>query len=126
MGIVAFVAALMIWGCDNGSQEIDLVSNPEQREEAFNQILNNQELYYQFLDEVRENTTAMEWTSGNREYAGELFGSEHMSRMRDSNPGMDTMMMENMMNRMEQDTAFNREFRQRMQDRRLFHEDVMK
>ena len=58
--IIAVTSGLILAGCNNEPQEINLMENPEQREEAFSQILNNQELYYQFLDEVRENTTTMD------------------------------------------------------------------
>ena len=75
---------------------------------------------------MRSGKILPQWTTSNPEYARELFEEDHMNRMRQNNPDMDTMMMENMMNRMEQDTAYGREFMRRMEDRRLFHDDVMR
>lgn len=124
--ILFVLAAFIIAGCDNEPEEIDLEKNTELRDEVFSQILNNEEVFNAFVDQMRQNTTAMGWTMNNHEFTRQMFRKENMKKIQKHHPEMDNQMMEHMINRMEEDTAVANEMNRRMQERRLFHEDVMK
>ena len=123
--ILALVAGILFTQCETEPDDIDLENNPELREEVFEEILNNQEVYNEFVEKMRQNTTAMGWTMDNQEFTRDMFREENMKRIREHNPDADRQMMDNMVTRMEEDTAVAKEMNRRMQERRLFHDDVM-
>lgn len=121
--ILILAGGIFTVGCGDMNQEIDLVNNEEQREEVFNQILTNRELSNEFLMEMRNSPDAMTWAMENSDFTHSMFGEENMNHMWDSNPGMDTMMINHMNNRMDRDTGFEREFNHRMEERNMMNQN---
>ncbi|MFW5831144.1 MAG: hypothetical protein ACOCVA_02750 [Prolixibacteraceae bacterium] len=121
--IPALFTGILFTQCETEPKEIDLENNPELREEVFEQILNNREVYKAFVMEMRENTTAMDWTMEDPGFTREMFRKENLQKIRKHNQEMDNQMMDDMITRMEEDTSVAQEMNRRMQERRLFHED---
>ncbi len=123
--ILVLFAGVAFTACDDEEEEVDLVNNPEQRQEVFNQILNNPQVYDDFMNEMRNNTNAMGRMMENPDFTNQMWQEENMNRMREHNPETDQHMMDNTLNRMENDTAFANEMNRQMQQRKLFHEGAM-
>jgi hypothetical protein len=105
-------------GCNNvNKQQIDLKANEEQREEAFNQILNNQELLNEFMNEMMSQPTSMHWMMENENFVNHMFNQDNLNYMREHNSELDNHMMNNMMYMMERDTSIAREWNNRMHER---------
>ncbi len=122
MNFWAFSLALMIGilvsSCsDMNNAKIDLSANEQQKEEAFNQILNNQELMNDFMNEMMTQPTSMNWMMENGQFMNHMFNQDNMDYMREHNPEIDNHMMNNMMNMMNRDTSFAREWNNRMHER---------
>ncbi len=112
--------------CTNQGNQLDLVNNEEQRQEAFNQILNNQEVYNEFINEMRSNPQSMNWMMENRDFTNEIFSNDNLNYMYEHNPNMNNMMMDHMTNRMDSDTAFQRQMNTRIEERNQLHRQIIK
>jgi hypothetical protein len=113
--LVFFVLAIGIFLISCNNQNIDLINNEEQKREAFNQILNNPALHSEFMMEMRNNREAMNRTLQDRDFTNNIFNPENIDFMREHNPGMDTMMIDNVRTRIQTDTVFQQEFNRRME-----------
>ena len=135
------IGTFMLLACED--ERIELAENPEQREEAFQQILSNEELFNDFMNEVRGSDQSMEWMAGHRPMMQNMYGRNQMRHMMRNNPEvmdsiMDVMMVmvekdtsmlnknprmqqrlaEHMMIMMDRDTALYQQMQQRMQQKR--------
>ena len=122
MNFWAFILTLMIGilvsSCsDMNNVKIDLSANEQQKEEAFNQILNNQELMNDFMNEMMTQPNSMNWMMENGQFMNHMFNQDNMDYMREHNPEIDNHMMNNMMNMIDRDTSFAREWNNRMHER---------
>ena len=122
MNFWAFILTLMIGilvsSCsDMNNSKIDLSANEQQKEEAFNQILNNQELMNDFMNEMMTQPNSMNWMMENGQFMNHMFNQDNMDYMREHNPEIDNHMMNNMMNMIDRDTSFAREWNNRMHER---------
>lgn len=132
----------LFFACDDRERGIDLQENEENREEVYQQILNDEELFSEFMNEMRESRRSMEWMASDRPMMRNMYGRQQVQsmmknhpEMMDSvmqemmtmhwdttrmhrNPQMRQRMMQNMMRMMEQDTAMYREMQERMQENR--------
>jgi Na+-translocating ferredoxin:NAD+ oxidoreductase RnfG subunit len=105
-------------GCNNvNEQQIDLKANEEQKEEAFNQILNDQELLNEFMNEMMSQPTSMNWMMENENFVNHMFNQDNLNYMREHNSELDNHMMNNMMYMMDRDTSVAREWNNRMHER---------
>ncbi|MFD2519203.1 hypothetical protein [Salinimicrobium flavum] len=83
--------------CDN-DDGVNLTENPEAREDVYQQILNDEEMFTEFMTEMRESPKSMEWMRANRPMMRNMYGRQQMQSMMKTNPGMmDTVMQEMMM-----------------------------
>lgn len=115
---LALMAGIVFTGCSNmNNSRIDLSANEQQKEEAFNQILNNQELLNEFMNEMMANNNSMTLMMENGQFMTHMFNPENLDHMRQHNPEMDNQMMDHMMNMMERDTSLARNWNNRMQGR---------
>lgn len=113
---LALMAGIVFTSCSNtNNSRIDLSSSEQQKEEAFNQILNNQVLLNEFMNKMMEHNNSMNWMMENGQFMNHMFNPENLDRMRQHNPEMDNQMMDNMMNMMQRDTSFARNWNKRMQ-----------
>jgi len=113
---LTLMAGIVFASCsDMSNSRIDLTANEQQKEEAFNQILNTQELLNEFMNKMMEHNNSMNWMMENGQFMNHMFNPENLDRMRQHNPETDNQMMDNMMNMMERDTSFARNWNKRMQ-----------
>lgn len=109
--------------CDNDDRVVNLSDNPEAREGVYEQILNDEQLFGEFMNELRENRRSMEWMDSNRPMMNRLYGGERMHNMMRRNPQMRDSMMQGMFNSMERDTAMKAT--PQMRERMLRHMSIM-
>ena len=133
--------SLLFISCDD-EENIDLTEEPEERQEVYQQILNDEQLFTEFIDELRKNDQSMEWMRASRPMMRNMYGRQHMQQVmanhpevidtmmmhgmmmmqRDTmmlrrNPEMRRRMMQNMMLMMERDTSMYRQMQERMEER---------
>lgn len=137
--------SVLFLACENNVQEdIDLQENEFQRNAVYAQILNDEELFMEFMNRMSQDHQSMDWIVSNESMMREMFSEEHMeTMMRENpeirenmmremmnamqqdtimmrqNPAMREQMMENMMNLMQQDTAIYNQMQQRMQQHHM-------
>lgn len=87
------------------NKEVDLKENEQLKEEVFEQILNDEELFMDFTRTMREDGNAMQWMRENQSMMQDFYGGKEMQNMMRGNPEMRQNMMENIMQMM-MDTAF--------------------
>jgi hypothetical protein len=111
--LLVLIIGISLISCNN--QNVDLVNNEEHKRQAFNQILNNPALHSEFMMEMRNNREAMNRALQDHDFTGSIFNPENIDFMREHNPGMDTMMIDNIRTRIHTDTIFQQEFNRRME-----------
>ncbi|WP_324720998.1 hypothetical protein [Salinimicrobium sp. HB62] len=130
-----FVAAFV--SCDDEEEEIDLTENEMQKQEVFNQILNDEELFTEFMTRVRDNEQMLRnmytreqveaMMMADPEVIDVVLTDIHSIMIEDTtllrNPERRERMMQNMTTMMERDTAMYREMQQRMQQRQVENEE---
>ncbi len=114
---ILFIAAVVILsaGCNQLSQEVDLVNNEAHKHQAFNQILDNPELQQEFMVKLMNNEEAMNRMMRDRKFTSEFFSEKNMNYIWDQNPGIDTTVIDNVTTRMHTDTNFMKKFDSRME-----------
>lgn len=141
--ILSFFLAMILWGCDN-DQKVDLSEDPEQREEVYEQILNDKDMFNEFMNKMRENDQSMTWMANHKPMMRNMYGRNQMRHMMRNNPeAMDSIMegmmimvkedttmihrnpdmhqriMQHMMIMMDRDTAMYRQMQERMQQKKM-------
>lgn len=92
--------------CDaNDGKAPDLSENPEAREDVYEQILNDKQLFSEFIDEMGKNEMAMENFSNNQLMSNRMYSGNRMHRMMRNNPQMRDSMLQGMMSNMEMDST---------------------
>jgi Na+-translocating ferredoxin:NAD+ oxidoreductase RnfG subunit len=115
---LALMIGLLVSSCsDMSNAKIDLSANEQQKEEAFNQILNNQELLNDFMNEMMAQPTSMNYMMENGQFMNHMFNQKNLDYMREHNPEIDNHMMNNMMYMMDRDTSIAKEWDIRMHKR---------
>jgi hypothetical protein len=113
---------LLFFSCDDNEQ-VNLLENQEVREDVYEQILNDEQLFGEFMNELRENRKSMEWMDNNRPMMNRFYGKERMHSMMRRNPQMRDSMMQGMMASMENDTILTTS--PQMRERMLRHMSTM-
>jgi hypothetical protein len=106
--------AIFFAACTNRNNQVDLIRNDAQMEQAFQQILTNTELFEEFMNELGGNPEAINRMIRNRDFASSMFSRENMNYLWEHHPGMDTAVIDNVTTRMLTDTAFHNQFNRRM------------
>lgn len=99
----------LVTGCANpeyGSSDIDLTANEEARNQVFQQILDNQELFDEFMNEMMQHEQSMQRMMNHDQMTQHMYNSENMHSMMQQNPEMRDHMMQEWMNLMNQDTSY--------------------
>lgn len=92
---------------DNDDREvgdIDLRENKVQRQEVYSQILNDQDLFTEFMEEIRQNRQSMLRMGTSRPMMQHFYGRDQMRSMMRRDPLLRQELMRNMMTIMEKDT----------------------
>jgi len=149
--IVLSLAAIVISSFSGkvqpGIQEVDLLRNEQQREQAFNQILNEEKLFSEFMNRMADHPEGMKMMRENRmqimqerpEMREEMredmlqmmqehppmrgMMMENMMQMMEEHPPMREMMMENMMQMMEEDHEMREEMMEKMREHDHMHHE---
>jgi hypothetical protein len=112
-----FLLLLMFFSviaCTNLNNQVDLISNEFQKEQAFRQILTNPELFEEFMTELGATPEAINQMIRNRDFAFSLYSRESMEYLWEHYPDIDTTVIDNVTTRMLTDTAFHHQFNRRM------------
>lgn len=114
-------------------REINLSENEEERQEVYQQILNDEELFNEFMAEMHEDRDVMRNMYTRKQMKAAMLAHPDIAdsvivgayavmeedTMMRQNPERRERMMRNMTNMMERDTAMYREMQERMQERRM-------
>src|SRR5690606_4326319 len=114
---------VLISGCDR-AQDVDLKDDVETRQDVFDQILNDEELFTEFVGQMRESDQSMEWMRANRPMMRSMYSRRQVQALMRENPETLDSLMEGMMTSMQKDTT---RIRQRMRQNwfRMMEEDTM-
>lgn len=86
-------------------ERVELAENSEQREEAFDQILNDEDLFNDFMNKMRENDQSMQWMASHRPMMRNMYGRNQVHNMMRNNPEVMDSVMQGMMIMFEEDTT---------------------
>ncbi len=115
---LALMIGILVSNCsDMNNSKIDLSANQQQKEAAFNQIINNQELLNDFMNKLMVQPNSMNWMMENGQFMNHMFNQDNLDHMRVHNPEIDDHMMNNMMYLFDRDTSIAREWNSRMHER---------
>jgi hypothetical protein len=120
--LIGLLLTTLIIACSNtgnSSDNIDLTKNSQLKEQAFDQILNNQDLFNDFMDHMMKNQQSMQWMMGQNQMMQYMFNPDHMQFMMQQNSGMRQHMMEGWMNTMQQDSSIYNQMYQMMQQHHM-------
>ncbi|MGB7842545.1 MAG: hypothetical protein WBL21_07130 [Salinimicrobium sp.] len=116
MGFAMLLFLLTLSSCDN-EKDVDLAEDPELRNDVYNQILSNEDLFTEFVTEMRQNDTTMQWMRKNKPMMRNMYGRNQVRSMMRNNPEVIDSLMQGMMTTMEEDTTMfrrNPQMHQRM------------
>lgn len=115
-GFAALFLLLTLNACDN-DREVNLATDEELRDDVYEQILSDQELFTEFMEEMRESDKPMQWMAEHKPMMRNMYGRNQVRHMMRNNPETMDSLMQGMMIMMEQDTTMfrrNPEMHQRM------------
>ena len=104
----------------------DLKKNSQLKENVFNQILNDRELYTEFMNQMMQNQQSMQWMMNNQGMMQYMFSGNHLGYMMHHNQGMTRMMMQNMMNTIQSDSTYCYQWNQMLNGSNgMYHSHMM-
>ena len=115
-GFALLFLLLTLNSCDN-EQDVDLAEDPELRNDVYNQILSDQDLFNEFLAEMRESEKSLEWMRENKPMMRNMYSRNQVRGMMRNQPEVIDSLMEGMYRTMEEDTTLfrrNPQMHQRM------------
>ena len=115
MGLLFTLGVIACANTQDSSKDIDLTKDTQLKEQAFNQILNNRELFNDFMNQMMQNHQSMQWMMGQNQMMQYMYNPENMQYMMQQNPGMSQHMMQGWMNTMQQDTSLYSQMYEMMQ-----------
>lgn len=109
---VLLFAVIFISGCSNqqNRNKIDITKNIALRDQVYQQILNNNDLFNEFMTQMMGNNNAMNWMMGNQNMMQSVFSKDHLNYMMNHQNKYGYGMMENMMGVIKSDTAMIRQW----------------
>lgn len=131
--LMGIFISLLFASCEEREQEINLVENEEQRQEVYEQILNDEQLFTEFMTQVREDKVMMRNIYTREQVEASMmadpevmdaviigmYGAIEQDSMLLRNPERRERMMQNMTTMMSRDTAMYREMQERMEENRM-------
>lgn len=114
LAVCGLVCLFLFSACEE--ERIDLKENTEQRNEVFNQILEDEELFTQFMDEMRGNENTMDWMRNHRGMMRNFYGKKQVTHMMRNKPEVMDSVMQGMIMFYDRDTTMqgSPEWRNRM------------
>ncbi|HYW95100.1 MAG TPA: hypothetical protein VE870_05905 [Bacteroidales bacterium] len=114
-----FSFILFTGGCsykNDASSNINLIQNQAQKEEAYNQILQNENLFNDFMQQMAGRPRSMEWMMQDPSVMNRMFTTENFSYMMNHNPELHQQMMTNMMYMFQNDSSYYQQWNSMMQN----------
>jgi hypothetical protein len=96
------------------SGSVDLTKDAQLKENVFHQIMNNRELFNEFMNDMMQNPQSIQWMMNNQGMMQYMYSGNSMGYMMDNYPGMRQMMMQNMMNTIWSDSTYTYQWNQMM------------
>lgn len=123
LSIVSFTSCINSRGNDNNTNntEIDLVNNEEQKEQAFNQIINNEELLNEFMIRMMDESQSLHWMMENQEFMNHMFMNDNLDYIMDHNEGMGNHIMQNMIDIFNRDSSMYEQWNNMMDEHMMGH-----
>ncbi|MCC8360197.1 hypothetical protein [Salinimicrobium sediminilitoris] len=134
---LAFILGIMVSAlfasCEEREQEINLAENEAQRQEVYEQILSDDELFNEFMEEMTEDRNMMRNMYTREQVEASMMADPEVmdsvlvgvyavmekDSMLMRNPERRERMMQNMTRMMERDTAMYMEMQERMEEGRM-------
>ncbi|WP_029035180.1 hypothetical protein [Salinimicrobium terrae] len=107
--VYVLLFAFLLSACENDAQEIDLKQNEVQRSAVYDQILDDEELFTEFINRMHQNDQAVNLMVSHRDMMQQMYNQEHMEMMMQEHPNMMGAMMQHMMSAMQQDNTMMRQ-----------------
>jgi hypothetical protein len=123
LAMILFMATALFGCSEMTNPNIDISKNEQQKEAVFNQILDDSELFNEFMDKMMDNSGAIHQMMMNESMMQHMFDHDNMQMMQQMNPEMMQTMMDNMMQMAGSDSSFqhkmmeNPNFQNMMQSR---------
>jgi hypothetical protein len=120
--LIGLIFTTLVIACANtqeSSKDNDMLKNQQLKEEAFHQILNNQELFNDFMNQMRQNHQSMQWMMSQNQMMQYMYNPENMQYMMQQNPNMRQHMLQGWMNTMQQDTSIYNQMYHMMQQHHM-------
>ena len=112
--VFGLLSLLFFSACEE--ERIDLKEDTDQKNEVFNQILNDEELFAQFMDAMRGNENTMEWMRNHRGMMRNFYGRNQVRHMMRNEPEVMDSLMKGMIMFYDRDSTMKEspEWRKRM------------
>jgi hypothetical protein len=134
IGIVTFITVILVFfvsgfafNSDSGGRTTDLTKNEQLKKNVFHQITNNRELFIEFMNNMMENPQSMNWMMTDGTMMQYMFSGDHLGYMMHNNPGINQLMMRNMMNTIYSDSTYANQWNQMMNNHQygMHHRGMM-
>jgi hypothetical protein len=99
-----FLFAGFFMACDR-EQDVDLKEDEVVRQDVYNQILNDEELFNEFIDQMRNSSRSMDWMMANRPMMRNMYSHRQVQTMMQQDPEVLDTLMQGMMSNMPRDTT---------------------
>lgn len=99
-----FLFAGFFLACE-GEQGVDLKEDEAVRQDVYNQILNDEELFNEFIDQMRNSSRSMDWMRANRPMMRNMYSHRQVQAMMQQDPEVLDTLIEGMMSNMQRDTT---------------------
>ena len=114
--LLAFSGLLPMSCTIKNSREVDLKKDEELREVIFNQIINDQELFNEFMIASMENQNTMHWMMDNQTFMHSMFSGRNFNYMMTHPSGMGNYMMREFYDNIRNDSVLSSHWQNMMQD----------
>jgi hypothetical protein len=106
-----------------GGDKTDLASDKELRQNVFNQILTNRELFYEFMNNMMRNRQSMNWMMENGSMMQMMFNENNLQYIMHQNMNMSSYMFSHMMGAAQNDSTLRMQWNDMMNNHG--HMDMM-
>lgn len=102
--LLIFFSAVIFTACDQ-QRTLDLKEDEATKQDVYNQILGDEELFNEFIEQMRESNRSMEWMRANRPMMRNMYSHRHVQAMMQENPEVLDSLMQGMMSTMHSDST---------------------
>ena len=106
-GLSLMLFFFMLSSCDRETK-VNLAEDEAVRNDVYEQILSDEDLFNEFMEEMRQSERPMTWMRQHKPMMRNMYGRNQVRQMMRNNPEMVDSLMQGMMTMMEQDTTMFR------------------